>query len=61
MCERSLIADPAGDAISIKLLQEWHHDSARCLEFLAQLTHCRRSVFGNKIDDRGFHALETFL
>jgi len=41
MCERSLIADSAGDAISIKLLQEWHHDSARCLEFLAQLTHCR--------------------
>jgi len=28
MCQRSLIAGAARDAIPIKLLKEWHHDSA---------------------------------
>ena len=54
----SLIADAAGEAISIKLLEQRHHDPARALEVLTQPAHRRRSIFGNEIDDRGFYAFE---
>src|SRR5207247_5522901 len=58
MCECSLVANPSRDAIPIKSLEKWHHDAARTLERLPQIAHSRWSVFGNGIDDSGFHALE---
>src|SRR5205807_1352847 len=56
--EHALVTDPARDALSIKLLEQRHHDPARALEVLTQPAHRRRSIFGNEIDDRGFYAFE---
>jgi hypothetical protein len=44
MCEHSLIAYAARDTISIELLEQRDHNPTRSFEFLAQLTHGRRSI-----------------
>src|SRR5438552_8776194 len=56
--EHALVADAARYTFSISLSEQRHHTPARALELLTQPAHRRRSIFGNDIDDRGFHAFE---